>query len=82
MLMLIIHCVGSKTNCVFTWGLGKGGALGHGDEDDKERPTIVHALNGLKVHAVVASGAHTFALAGKNNIYFIIPPNQRKIIIQ
>jgi serine/threonine protein kinase len=52
-----------RTSCVFSWGLGKGGALGHGDEEDRERPAIVLALNGLKVHSVFASGAHTFALS-------------------
>lgn len=37
---------------VFTWGKGANGSLGHGDIEDRKTPTLVEALNMLKVYHV------------------------------
>jgi alpha-tubulin suppressor-like RCC1 family protein len=38
---------------VFSWGCGAGGRLGHGDEKDRETPTLVAALSKRDVRTVV-----------------------------
>lgn len=39
---------------VYTWGYGKHGRLGHGDEDDQMLPKRVESLRGEKIRAVYA----------------------------
>lgn len=38
---------------VYTWGKGGNGQLGHGDYDNRERPTLIEALKDMQVKSVV-----------------------------
>ena len=44
----------THTGEVYTWGYGKNGRLGHGDEEDHMLPKRVEALRGEKINAVFA----------------------------
>uniref|UniRef100_A0A7S4PZY7 RCC1-like domain-containing protein n=1 Tax=Alexandrium monilatum TaxID=311494 RepID=A0A7S4PZY7_9DINO len=44
---------------VYTWGLGLSGRLGHGDESDRNLPTLVEALAAAHVTHVACGGHHS-----------------------
>lgn len=46
---------------VYTWGEGKFGRLGHGDERNKSVPTMIEALSHVKVTQVACGGFHSAA---------------------
>ncbi|XP_008808052.2 PH, RCC1 and FYVE domains-containing protein 1 [Phoenix dactylifera] len=48
----------SKTE-VYTWGKGANGRLGHGDNDDRNTPTLVEALKDKQVKSVVCGSSFT-----------------------
>ncbi|WOK96844.1 hypothetical protein Cni_G05552 [Canna indica] len=48
----------SKTE-VYTWGKGANGRLGHGDNDDRNTPTLVEALRDKQVKSVVCGASFT-----------------------
>ncbi|XP_020080536.1 uncharacterized protein LOC109704181 isoform X2 [Ananas comosus] len=48
----------SKTE-VYTWGKGANGRLGHGDNDDRNTPTLVEALKDKQVRSVVCGSNFT-----------------------
>lgn len=54
---------------LFTWGKGKDGVLGHGDEADQPTPKRVEALEGVKVTQVACSYSHTVALDADGKCY-------------
>jgi hypothetical protein len=54
---------------LWTWGRGKHGALGHGDNDNRIEPTLVEGLLGTPVVAVAAGGTHTVALSQRRHVY-------------
>ncbi|KAL8042236.1 hypothetical protein ABFS82_09G037700 [Erythranthe guttata] len=56
-----IAVVTSKSE-VFTWGKGKYGQLGHGDNADKNSPTLVTALEGKQVKRVICGTNFTAAI--------------------
>lgn len=43
----------TSTSEVYTWGRGSNGQLGHGDNDDRNKPTLVEALKGKQIKKVV-----------------------------
>ena len=51
---LIVACghnftfVVTESGMVFSWGSGKHGVLGHGNENNVARPTLVESLRGLR----------------------------------
>ncbi len=47
---------------IFTWGSGRNGRLGHGDQEDAERPRVVEALRGRQVLQAAAGHDHTLML--------------------
>nr|XP_043616330.1 PH, RCC1 and FYVE domains-containing protein 1-like [Erigeron canadensis] len=47
---------------VYTWGKGTHGQLGHGDNNEREVPTLVEALSGTKVKSVVCGSNTTIAV--------------------
>ncbi|XP_015899091.3 ultraviolet-B receptor UVR8 isoform X1 [Ziziphus jujuba] len=58
-----------SSGCVYTWGKGYCGALGHGDEIDKTTPAL---LNSLKSHLAVqicARKRKTFVLVDDGSVY-------------
>ncbi|KAJ4974536.1 hypothetical protein NE237_007710 [Protea cynaroides] len=44
---------------VYTWGKGANGRLGHGDNDDRNTPTLVEALKDKQVKSVVCGSSFT-----------------------
>lgn len=44
---------------VYTWGKGANGRLGHGDNDDRNAPTLVEALKDKQVKGVVCGSTFT-----------------------
>lgn len=56
-------------HCVFTWGYGGDGRLGHGNEFDQLRPKIVEKLHGLGVVQVVCGELHTSAITNTGKIF-------------
>ena len=56
---------------VLTWGLGKDGRLGHGDETDQLAPKLVELLlpAGSPIRQVLCGGHHTAALTEHGRLY-------------
>ncbi|RRT78733.1 hypothetical protein B296_00026680 [Ensete ventricosum] len=44
---------------IYTWGKGTNGRLGHGDNDDRNTPTLVEALKDKQVKSVVCGASFT-----------------------
>ncbi|KAL3640591.1 hypothetical protein CASFOL_015559 [Castilleja foliolosa] len=49
----------TSTSEVFTWGKGRYGQLGHGDNADRDSPTLVKALEGKQVKRVICGNNFT-----------------------
>jgi alpha-tubulin suppressor-like RCC1 family protein len=49
---------------LYTWGMGRYGRLGHGDEFDQYEPCPVLALLGLKVKNVSLGERHSVCVTG------------------
>lgn len=54
---------------LFTWGHGRGGRLGHGNEDVCMLPTMVEALAHKEVTQVAASDTHTAAVTADGELF-------------
>jgi alpha-tubulin suppressor-like RCC1 family protein len=54
---------------VFSWGLGTGGLLGHGDRKDQPSPKRVQALRGVQVSSVAVGDYQALALAENGLVY-------------
>ncbi|KAA8540950.1 hypothetical protein F0562_024912 [Nyssa sinensis] len=52
----------SSKSDVYTWGKGANGQLGHGDNDDRNTPTLVEALKDKRVKSVVCGSNFTAAI--------------------
>lgn len=59
------------TSCghLFTWGHGRSGRLGHGNEEVCMLPTKVEGLASQRVRDVAASETHTAALTAEGEVY-------------
>lgn len=54
---------------VFTWGHGRGGRLGHGDEHPQMFPKPVLGLGGLRVVKVAAAENHTVCVTDQGMVF-------------
>lgn len=52
----------ASTSEIFTWGKGRNGQLGHGDNADRHSPTLVKALEGKHVKGVTCGNNFTVAI--------------------
>ena len=52
----------ARDGIVFSWGQGRAGRLGHGDEASRSLPTPVTALSRIRVSALAAGSSHTIAI--------------------
>jgi alpha-tubulin suppressor-like RCC1 family protein len=52
----------TEAGAVLSFGHGRRGRLGHGDEEDQHRPKLIEALRGERVAAVSAGGWHSLVL--------------------
>ncbi|XP_023762989.1 PH, RCC1 and FYVE domains-containing protein 1 isoform X1 [Lactuca sativa] len=53
---------------VYTWGKGTKGQLGHGDNKDRETPTLVEALSERRVKSVVCGSNATVAICLRKEV--------------
>jgi len=51
---------------IYTWGKGENGQLGHGDNDNRNKPTLVEALKGKQVKKIVCGPNFTAAICVHN----------------
>jgi len=54
---------------IFTWGHGRSGRLGHGDEVSVPSPLALRGLNGIKFVTVAAGLNHTLALTEQGAVF-------------
>eukprot|EP00741_Cyanophora_paradoxa_P009380 tig00000144_g9086.t1 len=70
-----VACGTNHTMCltdsgqVFTWGRGKHGRLGHGDEKDAFLPQEIDMLRSKQIVQISAGGAHSAALTSLGDLY-------------
>jgi alpha-tubulin suppressor-like RCC1 family protein len=63
------HTVGlTKNGKVVSWGDNRSGQLGHGDEEARNVPTKVEALDGMVIIKVSCGGWHTAVLTDKGEL--------------
>ena len=54
---------------VWSWGGGRGGRLGHGDQQDQLLPKKIEAFAGRRVVAVSAGGHHSIAVSADGDVF-------------
>ncbi len=59
----------TKEGKVYTWGEGREGELGHGDETESALPRMVEALKEKKIVKVGAGNGYTIALSEEGELY-------------
>jgi alpha-tubulin suppressor-like RCC1 family protein len=52
---------------VLSWGRGEDGQLGHGDAEERRRPSAVFALKKAKCSAVYSGAEYSVALSTADN---------------
>jgi hypothetical protein len=62
-------CTVTDAGALHTWGGNTHGNLGHGDVLDRDRPTLVTALHGIRVVGASMHDKHTLALAADDSVY-------------
>ena len=62
-------CVVSMKGKVYSWGQGKFGRLGHGNDVKQSRPTQIDKLNAWCIRQVSAGGFHTAAVAESGELF-------------
>jgi alpha-tubulin suppressor-like RCC1 family protein len=66
-----MSCAVTDAGALYTWGCNEYGDLGHGDVRDRDRPTLVQGLQGIRVVSVSVHEKHTLALAADGSVYAI-----------
>jgi hypothetical protein len=61
---------GSDTSNLYSWGQGKTGRLGHGDQQPLLYPTRIQSFRGRRLYQMVAGGMHSVAVDVDGNVYF------------
>jgi len=54
---------------VFTFGAGGSGRLGHGNDKNRWKPTLISALEFEKIVSIAAGFAHSVALSDEGHVY-------------
>lgn len=54
---------------LWTWGVGKDGRLGHGDNSDRSTPTEVQALHGVALAHISGGYYHSAAVTDEGRVY-------------
>lgn len=64
------HCLFvDKKHRVFSTGFNRYGRLGHGDEKDRIKPTLIKAFNKEKIIEVKCGWFHSLAVSKEGKIY-------------
>jgi E3 ubiquitin-protein ligase HERC2 len=64
-----ISCAVTDAGALYTWGRNRSGSLGHGDELNWDRPTLVQGLHGIRVVGVSCFKHHALTLAADGSVY-------------
>ena len=78
------HCAAvTSDGCLFTWGKGSFGRLGHGDDADHAYPRRVETFANRKlvVLHVSCGEAHTIAIAQQGKFSFTFKQGEQQILI-
>jgi alpha-tubulin suppressor-like RCC1 family protein len=59
----------TSAGLVYSWGHGKGGRLGHGDDKSRFEPTVISGLISIKIRKISASDSHALALTENGEIF-------------
>ena len=59
----------TASGAVWSWGAGRAGRLGHGDEQSQWQPKKVEALAGQRVLTLSAGGAHSLAATADGTVW-------------
>ena len=59
----------TKSGNLFSWGNGRYGVLGHGDEISSQVPRQVSYFNRIDIKRISAGGFHVIALADNKRLY-------------
>jgi alpha-tubulin suppressor-like RCC1 family protein len=62
-------CAVTDAGALYTWGENCCGSLGHGDVRDRDRPTLVTALQGIRVVGAALYEGRSLALAADGSVY-------------
>ncbi|XP_058465564.1 probable E3 ubiquitin-protein ligase HERC2 [Malaya genurostris] len=74
-VMIAAHCEGkhvlalSSANEVWSWGVGDGGRLGHGDTISKDIPTRIVALVDKQVCGIVCGASYSAAITSSGELF-------------
>ena len=73
---LIAECVNFQPppalrggGCVYSWGRGEFGALGHGDTKDKTIPRLLDELRGVRVVDIACGTGHSLVVSEAGDVY-------------
>jgi hypothetical protein len=64
----ISACI-TEDGSTYTWGCGRNGRLGHGDETNCSRPKLVNGLVGIRAKEVACGCYHTIVLSEDGRVY-------------
>ncbi|RUS84732.1 hypothetical protein EGW08_007519 [Elysia chlorotica] len=59
----------SHFGCVYSFGLGSRGQLGHGDVEMERTPRLIEALEGVKMVGIQAGGWHSLSVSESGDVY-------------
>lgn len=59
----------TDTGCLYSFGIGSRGQLGHGDLISKEHPTMIEPLAGIMITSISCGYWHSMALSEHGDIY-------------
>lgn len=59
----------TKKKKIYTWGMGGGGRLGHGNEEDFLVPKEINELSKKKIVFISAGESHSAAITEKLKLY-------------
>ncbi|XP_035204637.1 RCC1 domain-containing protein 1-like isoform X2 [Stegodyphus dumicola] len=59
----------SNSGQVFSYGVGSKGQLGHGTIENLGKPSLLDALDGIKIIAIAAGGWHSAAISNDGDLY-------------
>lgn len=59
----------TKEGNVYSWGHGRSGRLGHGDEHSQPEPKLIQSLLKVKIIRIAGAEGHTLALSDRGDVF-------------
>ena len=75
-----ISFVVTRLGNILSWGNGRFGALGHGDEESSQQPREIHQLRKITIAAVACGYYHAIATSQDGILLQLGPKQQRTIV--